>query len=95
MTSTMNATIEAFGNEIEVNVEYCITGRYRAATMEDPAEYPECEITSITDEEGNEYIDSLPSDVIEGLEEDAFQHAEDNHDECSTCTSRHRCGGDC
>lgn len=34
--------------EYEIEVEYSVSGRYRHATREDPEEFPELEITSVT-----------------------------------------------
>lgn len=46
--SSINIEIELLGNEVEVAVEYSISGNYIAATYYDPAEYPELEIEGVT-----------------------------------------------
>jgi len=46
----LNGTIhvDILGNEVEVEVEYSIFGEDRSATMTDPAEYAEIEISSVS-----------------------------------------------
>lgn len=61
-------TLTIYYEDIAIEVEVYETGRYRAATQEEPAEYPEVEIHSknyevpqgsLTDEEYKEYLDEV------------------------------------
>ena len=55
------------GVDIPIIVRYTISGSYRAATLEDPEEYPEYELLSVVDTEGNQIEDltTAEEDVIE------------------------------
>lgn len=74
--STINITIELLGNDVEVTVEYSLTGNYIPATYYDPAEYPELEIEGLTRVIGGEVIDlsgmftEHEFDIIEGVVEE-------------------------
>lgn len=55
--------------EIEVGVDYSISGRFYPATQYEPAEYPELEITKIVDLDTGENI----TDAISGSEWEAIE----------------------
>lgn len=65
-------------NEIDVTVEYeiytgCKGSTDRYGVPLEPNEEPECEIASITDNEGNEV--EVSDKVIESLMEESFENA--------------------
>ena len=61
--------------EIPVDVEYRITGKHHAASMEGPEEFPELEIVAATGPDGSEV--ELTDSEKERVEEFAFQDQED------------------
>ena len=63
--------------EIEVGVDYSISGKYTAATYEDPADYPELEISAIVDLSTGEDITNRvrPFDK-DNIEQHIWDHAE-------------------
>ena len=61
--------------EIPVDVEYRITGKHHAASMEGPEEFPELEIVAAIGPDGNEV--ELTDNEKERVEEFAFQDQED------------------
>ena len=65
--------IEVTVDGVDLVVEYHFIGTYRAATLEDPPEYPELEITSVKvgDYEVDIY-ELLSKKQIEGLENAIF-----------------------
>jgi hypothetical protein len=63
-----SATIEGDdGDDLEVEVVGTVDGKYVKATLLDPPEEPEFEITSIKTEEGVELIKIVSEDVLETL----------------------------
>ncbi len=64
--------IEILGNEVEVEVEYDIFGEDRPATLVDPAEYAEIEISSVSRVIGGASVDMtamFSSDDMTSIEE--------------------------
>lgn len=64
--------------DIEVGVNYSISGRYYAATMHSPAEYPELEITDVVDlATGQDITGQVAHSDMVSLESEAWEHAEE------------------
>ena len=65
------------GDEIEiaVDVEYSVSGKHHAASMEGPEEFPELEIVAAIGPDGNEV--ELTDNEKERVEEFAFQDQDD------------------
>ena len=61
--------------EIPVDVEYSVSGKHHAASMEGPEEWPELEIESAIGPDGKEV--ELTDSEKERVEEFAFQDQED------------------
>lgn len=85
---TVNFTIERDGQEIDLEVEYKMDGRYRPATYYrrngdpgDPAEYPEVDIVSAMDENKQDWAYLLTSKEEDELTDKCFEDSRDSHPE--------------
>jgi len=64
--------------EIDVGVTYSLHGRYYAATREQPAEYPEIEISVFNLETGEDITDKLSPSDLESIEQRAWEHSDEH-----------------
>lgn len=67
------------GEEIPLTVSFVINGKYEAATLVDPPEYPEVEILKVvSDETGNEVklTDEALRDIQVAILEDGYPEAD-------------------
>ncbi|MEO5342201.1 MAG: hypothetical protein H7842_02485 [Gammaproteobacteria bacterium SHHR-1] len=77
----MKVTIEIGCREVELYVDYRITGRYRTATHTDPEEFPELEVASVT-HQGQELPDWLNDLLADSIESACWNDAENKkHDD--------------
>ena len=74
--------------ETNVTIEVSVSGRYRAATLEDPPEYPEVEITDIiiSDKLSAHFGEPLPIDLwpsdLQDVEKRALEQADKLAEKC-------------
>jgi hypothetical protein len=72
-----NPADEESPEEIEVGVNYNVSGRYYAATMDSPAEYPELEVLDVVDlATGADVTGQVSRTDMQRIEEKAWEDAE-------------------
>ena len=97
-------TLEIAGQEIDmqVNIEYSVSGKHYPATLTDPEEFPELTIESIqldpdTKKELQALIDGdidIDSDIINEVVEDELKAEDENRQEALADAQRERLFGE-